>query len=258
MKPDALAQGHRRCYCGSIMATISKFAYFKDRLVETDTAQVSVASSAVLYGLSVYTVFPVSQTSQGRRPSAGRPLPSAGQFSPDHRHRQLREGVDLRPVRNRRGGAGPGQRRDRGRPGRTTVHVDALVPGTRSRGLSTCLSMFVYTAAPILPQDGARLKTSVWRRVPDYSILPGPRSTAHTSTPCWPNRMPGLGLRRQHLPGRPGPRLRSSARPTSSRSGTASWSLRAPPATSWRASTGARSWRSPRRWASGPRNGRWT
>ena len=30
--------------------------------------------------------------------------------------------------------------------------------------------MFVYRAEPILPLDGARLKTSVWRRIPDYAI----------------------------------------------------------------------------------------
>jgi branched-chain amino acid aminotransferase len=53
---------------------------------------------------------------------------------------------------------------------RATVHVDELVPGTRSRGLKTVLSIFVYEAVPILPQGGARLKTSVWRRIPDNAI----------------------------------------------------------------------------------------
>jgi branched-chain amino acid aminotransferase len=53
---------------------------------------------------------------------------------------------------------------------RATVHVSELVPGTRSRGLKTVVSMFIYEATPIIPQNGARLKTSVWRRVPDYAI----------------------------------------------------------------------------------------
>ena len=53
---------------------------------------------------------------------------------------------------------------------RATIHVDDLLPGTRSRGLSTSLSIFLYEAKPIVPQDGMRLKTSVWRRIPDYSI----------------------------------------------------------------------------------------
>ena len=53
---------------------------------------------------------------------------------------------------------------------RVSVHVDAELPGTRSRGIHTRLSMFVYAAESILPLHGARLKTSVWRRIPDYAI----------------------------------------------------------------------------------------
>ena len=53
---------------------------------------------------------------------------------------------------------------------RVSVHVDEQLPGTRSRGISTLLSIFVYTAEAILPLEGARLKTSVWRRIPDYAI----------------------------------------------------------------------------------------
>ena len=53
---------------------------------------------------------------------------------------------------------------------RVSVHVSEELPGTRSRGTTTTLSMFVYRAEPILPLDGARLKTSVWRRIPDYAI----------------------------------------------------------------------------------------
>jgi branched-chain amino acid aminotransferase len=53
---------------------------------------------------------------------------------------------------------------------RATIHVDELVPGTRSRGLHTTLSVFLYEAASIVPQSWARLKTSPWRRNPDFSI----------------------------------------------------------------------------------------
>jgi branched-chain amino acid aminotransferase len=53
---------------------------------------------------------------------------------------------------------------------RATIHVDALVPGTRSRGLSTILSVFLYEAKSIVPQDGARLKVSPWRRNPDFAL----------------------------------------------------------------------------------------
>jgi branched-chain amino acid aminotransferase len=53
---------------------------------------------------------------------------------------------------------------------RATVHVTSLLPGTRSRGLDVSVSLFVYPAQPILPLDGARIKSSVWRRVPDNAI----------------------------------------------------------------------------------------
>jgi branched-chain amino acid aminotransferase len=53
---------------------------------------------------------------------------------------------------------------------RASVHVNELLPGTRSRGLKTTLSIFVYPSIAIVPKDGVRLKTSVWRRVPDYAI----------------------------------------------------------------------------------------
>ncbi|MBI3572030.1 aminotransferase class IV, partial [Candidatus Kaiserbacteria bacterium] len=53
---------------------------------------------------------------------------------------------------------------------RATVHVVDSVPGVRSRGLATALSLFAYETEPILSQTGARLTTSMWRRVPDDAI----------------------------------------------------------------------------------------
>lgn len=53
---------------------------------------------------------------------------------------------------------------------RVTIHVDELAPGTRSKGLHTLLSVFLYEAASIVPQEGVRLKTSPWRRNPDFCI----------------------------------------------------------------------------------------
>src|ERR1700722_12030252 len=47
------------------MARIYEKAYFGGEIVPIDEASLSVASAAVLYGLSVYTVFPVSMTKKG-------------------------------------------------------------------------------------------------------------------------------------------------------------------------------------------------
>jgi branched-chain amino acid aminotransferase len=153
------------------MARIYKTAFFGSKLVPMDQANVSVASSAVLYGLSVYTVFPVCMTRQG---------PAAFRLS-DHFVRLVRSariiGIDtFEPTwTHEKFEAAVKELVAANSPTedvfvRATVHVTELVAGPKSRGLRTELSMFLYEAKPILPQDGARLKTSVWRRVPDYAI----------------------------------------------------------------------------------------
>jgi len=154
------------------MATIYAKAYFKDKVVPSSKAQLSVASSAVLYGLSVYTVFPIHVDSTGRRLAFRlrdhyeRLVNSARIIGIDTFEQQwtleaftdaVKQLLDANTI-------------SKDVFIRATVHVDELVAGTRSRGLSTSLSIFVYDATPILPKEGARLKTSVWRRIPDYAI----------------------------------------------------------------------------------------
>jgi branched-chain amino acid aminotransferase len=146
-------------------------AYFGDGLRPMGEATLSVASSAVLYGLSVYTVFPISKTADGL----------AAFRLEDHYRRLVNSarivGIDtFEPAWGYERFVAAARELVRANApaedvfARATVHVDAPVPGTRSRGLPVTMSMFLYEAAPIVPQGGARLKTSVWRRVPDYAI----------------------------------------------------------------------------------------
>jgi branched-chain amino acid aminotransferase len=135
-------------------------------------ASLGITSAAVLYGLSVYTVLPVTVSGDG----------SLVAFRvPDHYRRLVNSariiGIDTwEPAWDEErftAAVCEVVRVNEVREDvfvRATVHVDAEVPGTRSRGMSTSLSIFVYRAEPILPLDGARLKTSVWRRIPDYAI----------------------------------------------------------------------------------------
>jgi len=153
------------------MARVYDMAYMRDRLVPLSEANLSVTSSAVLYGLSVYTVFPVEPTPQGL----------AAFRLHDHWDRLVNSskiiGIDtfattwtyekfVAVAQEVIAANTPTERVFV----RATVHVDASVAGTRSRGLSTAMSMFVYEASPIVPQDGCRLKTSVWRRTADDAI----------------------------------------------------------------------------------------
>lgn len=153
------------------MAIICPKFFFGERIVDQKSARIDITSSAVLYGLSVYTVFPVSEQSDGRL-AAFRLM--------DHFQR-LQDSAKIIGIDGFNG-----WRLDKFRQAtkqlvtqnkiqndvfvRASVHVNADLPGTRSRGLKTVLSMFAYDAEPILPQQGARLKTSVWRRIPDFAI----------------------------------------------------------------------------------------
>lgn len=154
------------------MAKMYQKVFFGDKIVDSAEAHLSIASSAVLYGLSVYTVFPVSLDKKGNRFAFRLPehferlLNSAkiigiDSFEPYWTYKKFKKAaqelVDANTITENV-------------YVRVTVHVDAEIAGTKSRGLSTTLSMFMYDAVPILSPDGVRLKTSVWRRIPDYAI----------------------------------------------------------------------------------------
>jgi branched-chain amino acid aminotransferase len=145
--------------------------YYGGELVESGKANIHIASSAVLYGLSVYTVFPINKIGkdfyvfriekhlerlQNSAKIMGLELPKECQDMKSF----LKVVKDL--VKENRLGESVFAR--------ATIHVDALVAGTKSKGLSSVLSIFLYEAKSIVPQDGARLKVSPWRRNPDFCI----------------------------------------------------------------------------------------
>lgn len=154
------------------MAKIYPQVYFGDKIIPLEKATLSIASSAVLYGLSVYTVFPICVDNKGKlvafrlKDHFKRLLDSARIIGIDGFEKEWDYERFEKAVHELVGA----QKITEDVFVRVTVHVDELVAGTRSRGLHTTLSMFIYEALPIVPQDGARLKTSVWRRIPDYAI----------------------------------------------------------------------------------------
>lgn len=145
--------------------------YFGDKLVPFEQATLHVASSAVLYGLSVYTVFPVNKTAHGmavfrladhyKRLVQSAHIIGIDKFAKEWDEARFTQAVNQLINAN--------SITDDVFV-RATVHVNELVPGTRSRGINTIVSLFIYPANPIVPQDGVRLKSSVWRRVSDNAI----------------------------------------------------------------------------------------
>lgn len=151
------------------MATIFPTALMDGKPVPLQDATLSVASAAVLYGLSVYTVFRVVRTPGGM-----------AAFRVAEHEERLRNsariiGLNAAPL-------APGWLLDAARTLvaengiaedaylRATLHARELLPGVRARGVETATSVFAYATDPILSPDGVRLKTSTWRRVPDQAI----------------------------------------------------------------------------------------
>lgn len=153
------------------MATPHGKVFFGDSIIDAREATLGVATSAVLYGLSVYTVFPVqifegTRTAFRLRDHYQRLLESCkiigiDTFAPDWTFERF-----LAVVREVVAANDPQSEVYV----RASVHVDESLPGTRVRGMHTTVSIFLYDANPIVPQDGMRLKTSVWRRIPDNAI----------------------------------------------------------------------------------------
>ena len=153
------------------MAKLGVYTLMNGKIIETEKAQVSVASSAVLYGLSVYSVFFGKYTTAGllgfRLPEHIERLKQSSRMigfdSIDH---ILEKESFLKSIHELIEANQP----KTDQFFRVTIHATELVPGVKTSGLELTLSVFMYEAENILPQDKARLKTSLWRRTSDSAI----------------------------------------------------------------------------------------
>ena len=147
--------------------------YFRNGFVPFSEANVSIASSPVLYGLSIYTVFSANWNPAKQKlfvwrleDHYQRLVNSARIMDFDSfasqwpyakfektmmellRQNQIKEDVLVR----------------------VTVFIDELVAGTRIHGLTNSLSAYIYPIGQILPKAGAHVCVSSWSRNPDNAI----------------------------------------------------------------------------------------
>jgi len=146
-------------------------AYFDGKITDINQANLSVAGSAVLYGLSIYTVFHV-QPNNGdflafrladhfQRLTNSCKIIGIDSFSEDWNLEKFQTTMhELLTANNPPSSCLV----------RVSFHINDILPGTKSRGLKAIMSAFAYPAQAIVPSENVRLKTSVWRRTPDYSI----------------------------------------------------------------------------------------
>ena len=154
-------------------------AFMRDAFVPFKDATVSIASSPVLYGLSVYTVFGVNGNgAEGKRYA----------FRLEDHHRRLVNSAAIMDMHNF-AAAWPYERfaatmRElimRNAPAigpgedvlvRATVFVDELIAGTKIHGLRHALSAYVYPMGQILPRAGVNVCVSSWAHGMDNVIPP--------------------------------------------------------------------------------------
>lgn len=148
-------------------------AYFRHGFVPFQEATVSIASSPVLYGLSVYTVFNAIWNSKQKklyvfrlRDHFDRLVNSAKimdfhSFVEDWDYAEF-ETTMLELLKQN-------QVREDALV-RVSVFIDELAPGTKIHGLANSLSAYVYPMGELLARSGIDVCVSSWQRTPDNAI----------------------------------------------------------------------------------------
>ncbi len=150
-------------------------AQLRGELVPFDQANVSIASSPVLYGLSVYTVFPLSWDASEQRLLAFR--------LQDHYLRLVRaskimgfgacealasyDAFESLIIQLAKANAPQEDVLIR-----ATVFIDEICAGTKISGLKTNFSAFMYPKGEILKRSGIDVCVSSWTRNADNMIPP--------------------------------------------------------------------------------------
>lgn len=154
------------------MAKLGNYSLFDGKVIPTDSARLSIASSAVLYGLSVYSVFFAKRTNHSdflafRLQDHVKRLRDSSKmigFS------SVDEMTNLEKFTAQLSELAQANQPTADQFFRVTIHAVAEVPGVRTTDLALKMSVFMYDAETILPASGAKLKTSLWRRTADVAI----------------------------------------------------------------------------------------
>ncbi len=148
-------------------------AFFRDSFIPFSDAHLSIASSPILYGLSVYTVLSLNWNKEEGKLYAFRledhfkRLVSSAKIMDFHsfienwNYKKFESTIlRLAEKNNIREDALI----------RVSVFVDALCAGTKIHGLSNSVSAYAYPMGEILPRSGIHVCVSSWRRNPDNAI----------------------------------------------------------------------------------------
>jgi branched-chain amino acid aminotransferase len=147
--------------------------YFRDEFIPFQEANLSIASSPVLYGLSIYTVFNLSWNEEQQRLYAFRLRDHFERLVNSARIMDFHSFIDEWTYERFEKTMLELIRRNNIQEDalvRVTVFIDELIAGTKIHGLKNDLSAYIYPMGEILPLNGANLCISSWVRNSDNSI----------------------------------------------------------------------------------------
>lgn len=155
--------------------TTKSEVYFRNKFVPFSEANVSVASSSVLYGLSIYTVFSANWNERKqqlyifrlkdhyRRLVNSARIMNFADFEKNCPFSEFQKRmVELLKRNDVREDALV----------RVTIFIDELIAGTKIVGLKNSWSAFVYPFGEILKSSGIHVGISSWTRSADNAIPP--------------------------------------------------------------------------------------
>jgi len=147
--------------------------FFRDDFVPFSEANVSIASSPVLYGLSIYTVFSVNWNEKDKKLYAFRlrdhydRLINSARIMDFH---SFIKGWDYERFEKTMHDLLDRNKIQEDALVRITVFIDELAAGTKIHGLKNSISAYIYPMGEILPLSGVHLCISSWVRNSDNSI----------------------------------------------------------------------------------------
>lgn len=146
---------------------------FRDKFVHFQAANLSIASSPVLYGLSVYTVFNAIWNKQTKQLNIFRlkdhykrlcnsaRITDFADFEKSYSYAEFEKVMLVLLKKNKV---------QEDVLVRVTIFIDELVAGTKIHGLKNSLSAYVYPMGEILPRSGINACISSWTRAGDNVI----------------------------------------------------------------------------------------
>jgi branched-chain amino acid aminotransferase len=155
------------------MADIYKRAYLRDKFIDFSEANLSIASSPILYGLSTYTVIPVFWNKQSAKLNVFKlqahfnRLQNSAKILSFNDYLKKWDEDEFSKLINK---LLKDNKVEEDCLVRATIFVDGILTGTRMNDIPHELSVFIYKRTPLMPEDGAHLGVSSWRRTPDNAI----------------------------------------------------------------------------------------